>query len=178
MAEAGVCRSIYNLSFQLGFVADRVGWAVQGYGSEDEVDDAAMSLVVDTMTAALEGRNGEYSTSMHRQVGELELEKAITTSLEDEDNETATAPKHRASRTSQAEALREKITTFMSAHSTLFQAGGSPVGKTTAYMQRKYALAAQSERAHAGSRLANMSEVQYERLMESSSRSANVSEDA
>jgi hypothetical protein len=101
---------------------------------------------------------------MHHQVGELELEKAITTSLEDEDDETATAPEHRAKCTSQAEALREQITAFMLAHSTLFQAGGSPMGKITAYMQQKQVLAARSERAHAASRLASMSEVHYERL--------------
>jgi hypothetical protein len=170
MAKAGVCRSIYDLSFQLGFVADRVGWAVQGFDSENGDADAAMSLVLDTMSTALEGRNGEYSTFMHHQVGELELEKAITTSLEDQDDvhtvhKSAVDLKHRTTCASQAEVMRKRLDSFMSAYPTLFQTGNSPLGKITAYMQRKHALEAQAERAHAASRLANMSEVQYERLM-------------
>jgi hypothetical protein len=169
MAEAGVCCSIYDLSFQLGFVADRMGWAVNGYDGEKAVDDTtAMSIVLDTMLTALEGRNGEYSTFMHHQVGELELEKAITTNPKDEADvriESAFDSSHRATCTSQAEAMREQLTIFMSAYPTLFQADGSPIGKITAYMQRKKALAERREKAHAANRLANMSEVQYERLM-------------
>jgi hypothetical protein len=169
LAEAGVCRSIYDLSFQLGFVADRVGWAVNSYDVEKIVDDtAAMSLVLDTMSTALEGRNGEHSTFMHHQVGELELEKTIT--IEDGDDlrivhESATDSTHHTTCTSQAEAMREQLITFMLAYPTLFQTSSPLMGKITAYMQRKDALAAQSDRAHAASRLANMSEVQYERLM-------------
>ena len=65
MAQADVCRSIYDLKFQLGFVADRVGWTVNGCNGEKALDDtAAMSLVLDTMTTALEGPNGGYSTFM------------------------------------------------------------------------------------------------------------------
>lgn len=170
MVQAGVCRSIYDLSFQLGFVADRTGWVVSGYDGQKEVNGAALSLVVNTMNAALEGRNGEHSTCTHHQVGELELEKVITTSLEGRDDvrtvhEPATNSDHRAVCASQAEAMREQLTNFMSAYPSLFQAGGSPMGKITAYMQRKKTLAERSERVHAASRLANMSEVQYERLM-------------
>jgi hypothetical protein len=71
-----------------------------------------MSLILDTMSTALEGRNGEHSIFMHHQVGELELEKAITTSLDDEDDvravhESAIDPNHRATCASQAEAMRE-----------------------------------------------------------------------
>lgn len=170
MAKAGVCHSIYDLSFQLGFVADRVGWAVNGYDGEEEADEAAMSLVLDTMTATLEGRNGEYSTIMNHQVAELELEKIITTSFEDQ-NDVCTADvsaidsKHRVACAFQAKAMREQLTTFKSAHPTLFHTSESPISKITAYMQQKQSLAARSEKAHAASRLANMSEVQYERLM-------------
>jgi len=170
MAEAGVCRSIYDLSFLLGFVADRMGWTVNGYHGEKAVDDTAtMSLIIDTMSTALEGRNGEYSTFMHHQVGELELEKAITTSLEGEDVHAAHEPAinsiHRATCASQARAMREQLATFMSVYSTLFETGGTPLGKITAYMQQKKVLAERSEKSHAANRLANMSEVQYERLM-------------
>jgi hypothetical protein len=172
MAEAGVCRSIYDLSFQLGFVADRVGWTVNGYNGEEEVDDtAAMSLVLDTMSAALEGPNGEHSTFMHHQVGELELEMAITTTIDEDEARTVHEPaiksEHGLACVSQAEAMRELLTTFMSTYPGILEAGESPVGKITAYMQRKQTLAARSERANAIDRLANMSEVQYERLMES-----------
>jgi hypothetical protein len=168
MAEAGVCRSIYDLSFQLGFVADRMGWAVNGHDGEQAVNDtSAMSLILDTMSTALEGRNGEHSTFIRHQVGELELEKSITTSFEDENDlhESAVGSKHRATCTFQAEAMREQLATFMSAYPTLFQASGSPMGKITAYMQQKKAFAERSEKSHAANRLANMSEVQYERLM-------------
>ena len=172
MAEAGVCRSIYDLKFQLGFVADRVCWAVSGYEGEKRVDDAAMTLVLDTMSAALEGPNGEHSTFMHHQVGELELEMAIETTFGDEGDirtvhEPAMCSQHRSACASQAQAMRKLLTTFMSTYPSILDIGGPPVGKITAYMQRKQALAAQSERANAIDRLANMSEVQYERLMES-----------
>ncbi|KAM0709614.1 hypothetical protein Q7P35_003654 [Cladosporium inversicolor] len=170
MAETGVCRSIYGLSFQLGFVADRVGWAVEGYDGQKDGEDATMSLVLDTMTAALEGRNGEYSTFMNHQVGELELEKAITTNLEDEDgvrsiDESAMRSHHRATCASQAEAMREQLTTFMLTYPSLLEADGSPVGKITAYMERKHALAERLETTHAANKLVKTSEVQYERLM-------------
>lgn len=172
MAEAGVCRSIYDLRFQLGFVADRVGWTVTGYDGEERVNDASMSLVLDTMSAALEGPNGEHSTFMHHQVGELELEMAIKTTLADGDDvciahKLATESQHRSTCASQAEAMRKLLTTFMSTYPSILEAGGSPLSKTTAYMQRKQTLAARSEKANTIDRLANMSEVQYERLMES-----------
>lgn len=172
MAETGVCRSIYDLKFQLGFVADRVCWAVNGFESEKRVDDAAMTLVLDTMSAALEGPNGEHSTFMHHRVGELELEMAIETIYGDEDDvrtahEPAVYSQHCSACTSQAQAMRRLLTAFMSTYSNILDVDGSAVGKITAYMQRKQALASQSERANAIERLANMSEVQYERLMES-----------
>lgn len=172
MAEAGVCRSIYDLRFQLGFVADRVDWTVNGYSGEKNVDGAAMSLILDTMSAALEGPNGEHSTFINHQVGELELEAAVETTLADGDDvciahRLAIDRQHRSSCASQAEAMRELLVTFMSTYPSLLEAEKSPLGKITAYMQRKQTLAAYSERANAIDRLANMSEVQYERLMES-----------
>ena len=171
MAETGVCRSIYDLKFQLGFVADRVCWAVNGYDGEKRVEDAAMTLVLDTMSAALEGPNGEHSTFMNHQVGELELETTVETTLADEDDvciahRLAMDSQHRSSCASQAEAMRGLLITFMSTYPSLLEADKSPLGKITAYMQRKQTLAACSGRANAIDRLANMSEVQYERLME------------
>jgi hypothetical protein len=97
---------------------------VEGYDGETVIDDVATRLVVDTMTATLMGRNGECSTLMHHQIGELELEKAITTSLGYEDvrtaHESAINSNHGATCTSQAEAIGEQLTTFMSAYPTLF----------------------------------------------------------
>lgn len=173
IAEAGVCRSIYDLRFQSGFVADRVGWTVNGYNGENEVDDtAAMSLVLDTMSAALEGPNGEHSTFMHHQVGELELGMTIKTTLADADDvyiaqNSAMDSQHRSTCASQAEAMRGLLITFMSTYPSILEASQSPVGKITAYMRRKQTLAARPERANTIDKLANMSEVQYERLMES-----------
>ena len=172
MAEAGVCRSIYDLTFQLGFVADRVAWAMNGYPDEKDLDDTAtMSLVLDTMSAALEGPNGEHSTFIHHQVGELELEKTISTNPADGDgihtvHEPGLDSKHRIACAFQAEAMREQLTTFMSAYPSVLESGGLPVGKITAYMQQKQARAEQAKKANAINRLANMSEVQFERLME------------
>ena len=77
MVETGVCHAIYDLRFQLGFVADRVGWTVNSYNGEKGVDDAAMTLVLDTMSATLEGPDGEQSTFMHYQVGKLGFETTV-----------------------------------------------------------------------------------------------------
>ena len=160
MAGAGVCRSIYDLSFQVGFVADRVGWTVNGFHGETIGDDtASMSLVLDTVSAALEGRDGEHQTLMHHQVGELELEANASTSLTEEGTS-----KHRAGCASQAEAMRKQLNAFMSTYPALFEIGSLPVGKITAYKQQQQALAARWKRANAINRLANMSEVRYERL--------------
>lgn len=174
MIKAGVCRSIYELSFHLGSVADRVSWAVDGldgYVDEEGSDHTAnMTLVLDTMSTALEGRDGKYPKAMHHTVGELELEKTITTNLLDEDHarfdrDTENMSNHDAVCASQAEVMREQLSTFMAAYQSVFDTSGSPVGKITAYMQQKEALATRSKKAHAMSRLANMSEARYERLL-------------
>jgi hypothetical protein len=60
--------------------------------------------------------------------------------------------------------MRQQLTMFMAAYLTIFQAGVSPVGKITAYMQRKETLAVSNKKVNAIGRLANMSEVRYEKL--------------
>jgi hypothetical protein len=172
MADAGVCDSIYNLDFQLGFVADRVSWAVSGPRSDEEPGNgtAAMTLVIDTMSAALEGRNGEHAKFMHHQVGELELAKTITTTAAKHEDlytidQAELLAKHCTTSAAQAESMRQQLTVFMAAYPTIFQAGVFPVGKITAYMQRKETLAASNKKVNAIGGLANMSEVQYERLV-------------
>jgi hypothetical protein len=158
MAEAGVCRSIYELSFELGLVTDRVGWVVNGYDGKKVGDDTAtMSLVLDTVLASLEGRNGDRPTFMHHVVGELELETSVTA---DPLSEGYDDSKQRAAQ----KTMRQQLAIFMSTYPTLFDAGSLPVGKITAYKQQKQAFAARSRKANAASRLANMSEVRYERL--------------
>lgn len=155
MVKAGVCDSVYNLEFELGFVADRVSWAVSGLEGEDsEEGTPAMTLVLDTMTAALEGRDGEHPESIHHQVGELELEKTVTASpLDDRDTNTA-----------QADSMREKLASFMTAYPTISDVGAPPVGKITAYMQHKETLAARKNKANVTARVADMSKERYERL--------------
>jgi hypothetical protein len=167
MAEAGVCDSIYNLDFQLGFVADRVSWAVSGPGIEGT---AAMTLVLDTMSAALEGRNGEHAKVMHHQVGEIELEKTITTTAAKHEeiytiDHAELLAKHCTTSAAQAESMRQQLTMFMAAYPAIFQVRISPVGKITAYMQRNEMLAASTRKSNATGRLANMAEVQYEKLV-------------
>jgi hypothetical protein len=172
MADAGVCDSIYNLDFQLGFVADRVSWAVKGPGNDEGAGNgtAAMTLVLDTISAALEGRNGEHAKFMHHQVGELELAKTITTTAgKHEDafilDRAELLARHCTTSAAQAESMRQQLTTFMAAYPAIFQADATPVGKITAYMQRKESLAASNKKVNATGRLANMAEVRYERLV-------------
>jgi hypothetical protein len=172
MADAGVCDSIYNLDFQLGFVADRVSWAVNRPGNDEEpcTGRAAMTLVLDTMSAALEGRNGEHAKFMHYQVGELELAKTITTTATNLEeactiDQAELLAKHCTASAVEAESMRQQLSAFMAAYPAIFQAGATPVGKITAYMQRKETLAASNKKVNATGRLANMAEVRYERLV-------------
>jgi alkylhydroperoxidase/carboxymuconolactone decarboxylase family protein YurZ len=171
MAQAGVCDSIYNLDFQLGFVADGVSWVVSGPGSDEGAGDDTtdITLVLDIMSAALEGRNGEHAKFMHHQVGEIELEKTITTTAANPEDvqtidQSELLAKHCTTSAAQAESMRQQLTMFMAAYPTIFQAGVSPVGKITAYMQRKETLAVSNKKVNAIGRLANMSEVRYEKL--------------
>jgi hypothetical protein len=122
-----------------------------------------MSLVLDSVSASLEGRNGEHQTLMHHQVGELELEMSIFTTLANASNEEKPSS-HESVYATQAEAMREQLTTFISTYPTLFDTSSSPMGKISAYKQQKQASAARFKKSNASSRLANMSEVRYERL--------------
>lgn len=166
MAEAGVCDSIYDLGFKIGFVADLVSWSIEN--GQDTNHDAAMTILLDTMSAALEGRNGELPRYMHHQVGELELEKTITTCPTTENdarsNESELIARHQAVRASEADVMRQKLSTFMATHPDIFGAAGSPLSKVTAYMQQKGEQASRAAKANAKGRLANMSEIQYEKL--------------
>lgn len=170
MAETGVCVSIHDLEFQLGFTADRMAWAVNGFEGETTEDGApAMTLVLDKVSAALEGPNGEHPIYMHHQVGELELEKTVTTSFTNDldardSSEADHSANHRAANASHADSIRNQLTSFMAAYPAISEAGVSPVGKITAYMQQKEAVAARKSKDSAADRLTNMSEVRYERL--------------
>ena len=128
-----------------------------------------MTILLDTMSATLEGRDGELPKYMHHQVGELELEKTITTSLTTEDdvnfNEAKLAARHQAVRGFEAYVMREQLSTFMQSYPAIFSAEGAPLGKVTAYMQQKGDAASRAAKANAKGRLANMSEVQYDKLV-------------
>lgn len=167
MAEGGVCDSIYDLTFKFGFVADRVSWSI-GNG-HDSNHDAEMTILLDTVSAALEGNDSELPRYMHHQVGELELEKTITTCPAAEkdacfNDEVELTARHHAIRASEAKVMRTQLSTLMAAHPAIFDGEGSPLGKVTAYMQQKSDKASRVAKANAKGRLANMSELQYEKL--------------
>jgi len=188
MAEAGVGNSVYDLRFELGFMADRFSWAVKEFGSGQEGDGgegddaAALTLVLDSMLASLEGLDGSHPKYMQHKVGELEFEKtiktdiattAITDNSESEDMTaitdadspfTATKNKHTTTCTSESNVMNAHLEAFMSAHPELFAGEGTPKGKLTAYIDQKKELAARDWKANASGRLANLSEVKYKRL--------------
>lgn len=155
MAEAGVGDSIFDLRYELGFVADRVSWAIKD-GSVEGKDGSSMTVVLDTITASLEGPNGDHPKYFTHQVGELELEKTVTT-------ESSESKEHEEICTSEVQRMNKQLATFMSAHPDLFAGKGIPVGKVTAYTKYKEELSARAWKANEPGRIANMSEIKWER---------------
>ena len=190
MAEAGVSNSVYDLRYELGFMADRVSWAVEEFGSGQEGDGgegddaAALTLVLDSMLASLEGPDGSHPKYMQHKVGELEFEKttktdiattAITTNSDIGNIPTvtnastspisATSDNHHTSTcTSESNTMNAHLEAFMSAHPEIFAGEGTPKGKLTAYIDQNKELAARDWKENASGRFANLSEVEYERL--------------
>lgn len=85
-------KSIHDLKFELGFVADRISWSVKLLnGGQAQDDDAALTLILDTMNTSLEGTKCDHPKYMYQhQVGELELEKNVTTVIDDSDHASNT----------------------------------------------------------------------------------------
>jgi hypothetical protein len=171
MAEAGVCDSVYDLRYELGFMADRVSWAVKefGHGQQESGagdDAAAMTLVLDSILASLEGTDGSHPKYMQHRVGELELEKTIVTDITTGNFEIKNVPVPVTDLTSasESEKMNTHLEEFMAAYPSIFAGEGTPKGKLTAYIDQKKELAARHWKANASGRFANLSEVKYDRL--------------
>jgi thiamine-triphosphatase len=160
LAEVGVCDSVRDLRYELGFMADRVAWSVKEFGvGEKDVGDgddaAALTLVLDSMLASLEGPDGSHPKYMQQhKVGELELEKSVVTTHE----------ALLAFVASESETMNTHLEEFMAAYPSIFAGEGTPKGKLTAYIDQKKDLAARHWKANASGRFANFSEVKYDRL--------------
>lgn len=171
LEHVGIGRTVHDLRFELGFVADRVSWKVKQLGDEEDLDDgAALTLVVDTMDTSLEGPHGDHPKYLKRhQVGELEFEKTITTILHEDDGTIRIDPaeleaKHQAERASQGDLLNKQLEEFMTARPEICNGEGSPLGKLTAYIAQQKDYAARAWKANEPNRIANMAEVKWERL--------------
>jgi thiamine-triphosphatase len=165
LADAGVCGSVYDLKYELGFMADRVSWAVKKFGQGQQEagagdDAAAMTLVLDSMLASLEGTDGSHPKYMQHRVGELELEKTIVTDVSTAKN----VPITDLTSPSESDKMNSHLEEFMAAYPSIFAGEGKPKGKLMACIDQKKELAARHWKANASGRFANLSEVKYDRL--------------
>jgi hypothetical protein len=166
LADAGVCDSVYDLKYELGFMADRVSWAVKEFGAGQQEggagdDAAAMTLVLDSMLASLEGADGSHPKYMQHRVGELELEKTIVSTAKFENNNM---PITDLTTPSESDKMNSHLEEFMAAYPSIFAGEGTPKGKLMACIDQKKDLAARHWKANASGRFANLSEVKYDRL--------------
>jgi hypothetical protein len=164
-----VCDSVRDLRYELGFMADRVAWAVKEFGAgqqdKGDGDDAAsLTLVLDSMLASLEGPDGSHPKYMQHRVGELELEKSVTTDVTTTKFGKNNVPIADSVITSESNKMNTHLEEFMAAYPSIFAGEGTPKGKLTAYIDQKKDLAARHWKANASGRFANMSEVKYDRL--------------
>lgn len=156
MAEAGVGNSTFDLRFELGFMVDRISWAVKDEHVVQGNKAAAMTVVLDTITASLEGPNGDHPKYFTHQVGELELERNITT-------ESGEAQEHEEVCAAGTEQMNQRLASFVEAHPDVFAGKGSPVGKMSAYINNKGDMLARAWKANEPGCIANMSEIKWER---------------
>lgn len=125
-----------------------------------------MTLVLDTITTALEGRDGERPVYFFHQVGELELEAVVTTELGAESGAIDSAgliAKHRVDREVTGAKMSEELSAFMADRPEIFASEGSPLGKLSAYLQYHEENDARKWKVNEGGRVANMSEERWER---------------
>ncbi|KAM0719946.1 hypothetical protein Q7P37_004081 [Cladosporium fusiforme] len=165
MSNAGVCDSIYDIKYQMGFMADRVSWSVQSLdGKQSHDDEAAMTIVLDTIIASLEGADGGHPKNFHHEIGELELAKTVTTQLNGTaDGDGALVRKHDSARVAEGDRMDEELAAFMKARPEVFAGDGVPLGKLTAYVKYKKDQAERAWKANEGGRIASMSEIKWER---------------
>lgn len=125
------------------------------------------------MLASLEGPDGSHPKYMQHRVGELELEKSITTTAIEDDVTNAKSPfttvssiseQHNTTFASESDMMNTHLEAFMATHSEVFAREGTPQGKLTAYIEQKKELAARHWKANASGRFANLSEAKCERL--------------
>lgn len=162
LSEAGVGKSVYDLKVQMGFVAERASWGVEREGE----GEGGMTLVLDTITTALEGRDGERPEYFFHQVGELELEAVVTTELGAEGGAIDSAgliAKHRVDREVAGTKMSEQLRAFMAQRPEIFANEGRPVGKLSAYLQYHEENDARKWKVNEGGRVANLSEERWER---------------
>jgi hypothetical protein len=169
LAETGICDSVRDLRYELGFMADRVAWSVKEFGAGqqdggDGDDAAALTLVLDSMLASLEGPDGSHPKYMQHRVGELELEKSVTTDITTTRFEKNNIPIADSVAISESDKMNAHLEEFMAAYPSIFAGEGTPKGKLTAYIDQKKDLAARHWKANASGRFANLSEVKYDRL--------------
>lgn len=164
MKEVGACDSVFDLKYEMGFMADRISWTVSPLNDQPLMsDDAAMTVVLDTIIASLEGPNGGHPKNFRHQVGELELEKTITTEPSDHDDESDLSIKHHSTRAMESDKMSMQLADFMKAHPELFVGRDAPLGKITAYVEHRREKAERAWKANEGGRIATMSEIKYER---------------
>lgn len=169
LAETGVCDSVHDLRYELGFMADRVAWSVKEFGAGqqnggDDDDAAALTLVLDSMLASLEGPDGSHPKYMQHKVGELELEKTLVTDITTTKYGSNNIPIADSVAASESNKMNSHLEEFMAAYPSIFAGEGTPQGKLTAYIDQKKDLAERHWKANASGRFANLSEVKYERL--------------
>jgi hypothetical protein len=169
LAETGVCDSVRDLKYELGFMADRVAWSVKEFGAGqqdggDGNDAATLTLVLESMLASLEGPDGSHPKYMQHRVGELELEKSVTTDITTTKFGKNNVPIADSVAISESDKMNAHLEEFMAAYPSIFAGEGTLKGKLTAYIDQKKDLAARHWKANASGRFANMSEVKYDRL--------------
>jgi hypothetical protein len=168
LSEAGVCDSVYDLRYELGFMADRVAWSVKEFGAGQQDGDAgddgaALTLILDSMLASLEGPDGSHPKYMQHRVGELELEKTVVTDITTKFGKN-NIPIADSIATSESDKMNTHLEEFMAAYPSIFAGEGTPKGKLTAYIDQKKDLAERHWKANASGRFANLSEVKVDRL--------------
>jgi hypothetical protein len=164
-----VCDSVHDLRYELGFMADRVAWSVKEFGAGqqdggDGDDGAALTLVLDSMLASLEGPDGSHPKYMQHRVGELELEKTVVTDITTTKFGKNNIPIADSIATSESDKMNVHLEELMAAYPSIFAGEGTPKGKLTAYIDQKKDLAERHWKANASGRFANLSEVKFDRL--------------
>lgn len=158
--NTGIGDSIYDLVYQYGFVADRQAWTVESLPETKGRGESLpnINICLDTVTAALRGKDGDHPEHFHHQVGELELVKTVNSPP------TASAAEHGALCKSESEKLRCQLMAFKARRSDLFGGEGTPQGKLTAYLDVEKVQARRLWEVNRPGRIANITYFVYDRM--------------